>query len=242
MDIEDIHFKVAAARRILARNGCESRVAGHVSVRAPSEDGFYVSTFEYFDETLPDKVLKLSMDLTVKEGDSTASPAVDFHASIYLARPDVNSIIHTHSHYVSIVATTRETIGMYNVGSVLFYEDQAIHLDGGDKPNVFPDAIVSNLGQKRVLLIQNHGAIVASQSLEAATIEALMLEYAARCHVEARMIGGVEYPESAVLRSRTNYRKYFLPEMWDANLRRLEKSDPDLWEWLDGSAGDSART
>ena len=30
MDVDDIRFKIAAARRILARNGCESRVAGHV--------------------------------------------------------------------------------------------------------------------------------------------------------------------------------------------------------------------
>ena len=59
------------------------------------------------------------------EGDWEPSPAVRFHAGFYKARPDVNSVIHTHSHYVSVFATTRRTIGIYNVVSVLFYEDQA---------------------------------------------------------------------------------------------------------------------
>ena len=51
MDIDDPRFLVAASRRILARNGCESAVAGHVSMRAADGDSFWVSPFEYFDET-----------------------------------------------------------------------------------------------------------------------------------------------------------------------------------------------
>ena len=82
MDVDDIRFRIAAARRILARNGCESRVAGHVSARAEGEDAFYVSPFEYFDETLPDRVVKVSMDLEVLEGDWEASPAIRFHAAV----------------------------------------------------------------------------------------------------------------------------------------------------------------
>ena len=50
-------FQVAAARRILAQEGCESRVAGHVSVRDPERpDAFWVSPFGYFGETLPSDV------------------------------------------------------------------------------------------------------------------------------------------------------------------------------------------
>ena len=83
MDIDDIRFKIAAARRILARNGCESQVAGHVSARADGEDAFWVSPFEYFDETLPDRVVKASFDLALLEGDWEPSPAIQFHAAIY---------------------------------------------------------------------------------------------------------------------------------------------------------------
>ena len=232
MDVDDIRFKIAAARRILARNGCESRVAGHVSARAEGEDAFYVSPFEYFDETLPDRIVKVSMDLDVLEGDWEASPAIRFHAGFYRARPDVNSVIHTHSRWVSIFATTRRTIGMYNVVSVLFHEDQALYEDDGSHGPVDPELMCTALGDRRMLLIKNHGAIVVSQSLENATIEACMLEVAAEYHMRAEAIGGTEFPDVEARRAREKYHKYFLPQMWDANFRRLRKSDPDLFAFV----------
>jgi L-fuculose-phosphate aldolase len=66
---EQIRFEIAMSRRILAREGCESAVAGHVSVRSPGEDAFWVSPFEYFDESLPERVIKASFDLDRLEGE-----------------------------------------------------------------------------------------------------------------------------------------------------------------------------
>jgi L-fuculose-phosphate aldolase len=232
VNTDDIRFKIAASRRMLANNGCESAVAGHVSARVQGEDAFWVSPFEYFDETLPDRIIKVSLDMKLLEGDWEPSPAVRFHAGFYKARPDVNSVIHTHSHYVSLFSTNRRTIGMYNVVSVLFYEDQALYEDDGTHPPVDPELMCEALGDKRVLLIKNHGAVICSQSLENATIEAMQLEVAARYHLEAEQIGGSEFPPAESLRGREAYHKYFLPQMWDANFRRLRKSDPDLFDWL----------
>ena len=144
----------------------------------------------------------------------------------------MNSVIHTHSHYVSIFATTRRMIGMYNVVSVLFHEDQALYEDDGTHPPVDPELMCAALGDRRVLLIKNHGAIIVSQSLENATIEACMLEVAAEYQMEAEAIGGTEFPDVEARRARVKYHKYFLPQMWDANFRRLRKSDPDLFAFV----------
>lgn len=226
----DIRFRIAASRRILARNGCESAVAGHVSMRAADgEDAFWVSPFEYFDESLPEHVVKVGFDMKLRAGDWEPSPAVHFHAAFYQARPDAMSVIHTHSHYVSVLSTTRRPVGMYNVVSVLFHNDQALYEDDGTRPAVEDERLTAALGDKRVLIIKNHGAIVVSQSLENATIEAAMLEKAARYHIEAEAIGGTEIPEPEVIRGRGAYHKHFLPNMWEANLRRLRKSDPELF-------------
>lgn len=226
-DLTDPRLRVAVSRRILARNGCESMVAGHVSERA--DGGFWVSPFGYFEETTPEMVVKVGFDLERLEGDWEPSPAIQFHAAIYASRPDVRSVIHIHSHYVSVFATVGRPIGMYNVGSVLFFDDQVLHADDGSRPPVEGNELARELGDKRVVLIKNHGAIVASQSLEQATIEAMMLEVAARYHIEAEAIGGTEFPEAEVVRGREKYRQHFLPNMWDANVRRLRKSDPDLF-------------
>jgi L-fuculose-phosphate aldolase len=144
----------------------------------------------------------------------------------------VTPVIHTHSRYVSIFATTRRTIGMYNVVSVLFHEDQALYEDDGTHPPVDPELMCATLGNRRVLLIKNHGAIIVSQSLENATIEACMLEVAAEYQLEAEAIGGTEFPDVEARRAREKYRKYFLPQMWDANFRRLRRSDPDLFAFV----------
>ena len=60
-----------------------------------------------------------------------------------------------------------------------------------------------------------------------------MLEKAAKYHIDAERIGGSEIPLAEVIRGREKYYKYFIPNMWQANLRRLRRSDPDLFAYLD---------
>jgi L-fuculose-phosphate aldolase len=234
MRSDDLRFRISAARRILYREGCDSAVAGHVSARADDrDDAFWISPFEYFDETTPDRIVKLSLDLELLEGSWEPSPAAQFHAAIYAGKPALRSVIHTHSYWLSVFSTTEREIGMYNVGSVLFHEDQVLHADDGSGPPVDGTTLVAKLGDRHVVLIKNHGAIVVDESLESCTIKALMLEKAARYHIDAERIGGSEIALAEVIRGRGQYYKYFLPNMWEANLRRLRRSDPDLFEYLD---------
>ena len=71
--------------------------------------------------------------------------------------------------------------------------------------------------------MKNHGAIVASDSVENAVIEAITLEAAARYHLECVAIGGTEIAEAEVLGGKTMYRRHYLPQMWRANLTRLRQ-------------------
>jgi L-fuculose-phosphate aldolase len=232
VDEKDPRFRIAASRRMLARNGCESRVAGHVSERVAGEDAFHVSPFGYFDETTPDMVVKLSLDLERLDGEWEPSPAVEFHAEIYRRRPDVTAIVHTHSHELSKFVTRARPIGMYNVAAVLFADEQVLYDKDDPARHDMGDSLAGCLGAKRVVLMKNHGAVVASESLERATIEAMMLEVCAEYHLAAEAIGGSEIPAGEVQRGKGRYRELFLPQMWEANYRRLRRSDPDLFELL----------
>jgi L-fuculose-phosphate aldolase len=227
IDTEDIRFKVAAARRMLYREGCDSNVGGHVSARAHGEDAFWATGFEYFDQTRPDNVAKLDFSLQVIEGELSFSPALNFHARIYELRPDVEAIVHLHSHYLSVLSSVQgRTIGMYNVGSVLFYDDQATYFDDGHKAHV---SVADALGDKRLVIMKNHGGIIASQSIESATIEALMAEQGARYHLECEAISGTPILTDEVVGGRAMYFKHFIPNMWTSNVDRLRRSDPDLF-------------
>jgi L-fuculose-phosphate aldolase len=231
MDTNDIRFRIAAARRILYREGCDSNVGGHVSARAHGEDAFWVTGLEYFDQTTPERVGKVGFDLQPREGPLAFSPAVNFHARIYETRPDVEAIVHLHSHFVTVFSSTERILGMYGVTSVLFHEEQSTYADDGVKSHL---AVVDALGPNRVVFMKNHGAIVASQSLEQATIEALMVEQGARLHLACVAAGGTQIAEAEVVSGKAAYQKHFLPNMWEANVARLRRTDPDLFDGIDG--------
>ncbi len=232
--IDDIRFRLAASRRMLYRHGCDSAVAGHVSARA-GDVGFWMTPFEYFDETTPDRVSRLGWDCApLDDGTLPNSPAAAFHSVIYRRRPDVGSIIHIHSHYVSVLVSTDRDLGMYNVAAALFFEEQAQYVDDGVRPSVDGERMADCLGDRSVLLMRGHGALIAAKTVEEATILALTLEKMARYDIEARATGGQEIPTPEVERLKRQYHTYFLPQMWEANLRRLRGSDPDLFA---GEAG-----
>jgi L-fuculose-phosphate aldolase len=225
-DETSLPFRIAAGRRMLYREGCDSNVSGHVSARADEGDRFWVTGFEYFDETLPENIAQLDFDLNVVQGEHALSPAVNFHALIYRRRPDVRAIVHLHSHYISVLSSLGVTVGMYNVAAVLFLDEQVTYFDDGHKPHT---DVVDELGDRRVALMKNHGAIIASDSLEHAVIEAMTLEACARYHLECVAAGGTEILHDEVVGGKAMYRKYYLQQMWEANYRRLRTSDPDLF-------------
>ena len=105
---EDRHPLPHRRRRAASSTGraATRNVGGHVSARADEGDGFWVTGFEYFDQTMPDGVAKLDFDLQPLVGASTTlSPAVNFHALIYRAAPRRNAIVHLHSHHVSVLSS-----------------------------------------------------------------------------------------------------------------------------------------
>jgi L-fuculose-phosphate aldolase len=230
MNVDDPRFAVAAARRMLHRAGCESLVAGHVSQRDKGGETFWVTPFQYFDETLPDDVIEIGItDLRLRGEGADASPAVEFHSKLYQARPDVNAVVHLHSHWVSVWAATGRPVGTHTPPAALFYEEQAFFADDGTRPGAEGDRIVASIGDRNVLWMANHGVIVVAPDLGSATVQAMMLERVISQQIPIEAIGGHEPPEAEVRRVKGQYHKYFIPNMWEANLRRLRRSDPELF-------------
>ncbi len=232
-DVENApRFRVAAARRMLYRAGLDSQVGGHVSLRVPGEDAFWVTPFQYFDETLPEHVSKVGFDLTVREpGTLPASPGINFHASVMLARPDVNCVIHTHAKTIATLATTRRKFGVYYVYGSMFADLVAEFVDD---PRMTPDqegaAIAAAMGQNKVVLMPHHGSVHVGESLEFATVETIAFNLACEYQLAAMAVGGEPMDPSTARSYRDAYYKYgFREQMWLANYRRLRTSDPDLF-------------
>jgi L-fuculose-phosphate aldolase len=230
----DARWRIAAARRLLYRHGCDSGIAGHVSQRADDDESFWVTPFEFFDETVPDSVIRLGFDLDLREGEGAPSPAVQFHASIYAARPDVGSIIHTHSRNAMIFSTLGVELGMFHAAATIFAGRQALFRDDGVLPPAHGPAMVSALGDARLLIMRNHGALIASPSLEDATVEAITFEQQAEIHLGAARAGGTPMQHAEVLQNQADYDTHYRKMTWDAIVRRLPTTDPDLFSHLPG--------
>ena len=232
MDRADERWRIAAARRLLYRHGCDSGIAGHVSVRA-DDDSFWITPFEYFDETRPASAVRIGFDLAVREGAAVASPAVQFHAAIFAARPDVGSVVHTHSFHACVLSSLGVPLGMYHAAATIFHERQVVFRDDGILPSVHGPAVVEALGDRGLLIAMNHGIIVAADTLEHATVEAITFEQQAQLHLACVAAGGQEMHDAEVRQAKADYDRYYRAATWEAMMRRLPATDPDLFDALD---------
>lgn len=231
----DQRFMVAASRRMLYRNGLDSDIGGHVSVRDVNEpDSFWITPMQYFDETLPADVCRYGLDLRRRGQDGPpVSAALSFHAAIYAARGDVNAIVHAHSEFISVLSTAAP-FGLYYDYAALFLDRVAPTFEDvpGRSPRDEADLIAAALGAHRVMMMRHHGSIHVGSSIERVTVEAICFELCARRQVRAMAIGGEPLPVARARVYRDSYeRACFHDHFWDANLRRLRRSDPDLFDF-----------
>ena len=178
---------------------------------------------------MPERVTKWTFDLQLLEGEWEASPAIEFHAAFYRCRPDVNCVIHTHSHYAMVFATTGRVLGMYNDMSGLFLDEQVVYVEDGVRPPVDGPRMCEVVGDRHTVIIKNHGAIFLGDSIETTTVEAFTFEKCARIQIEAESIGGTKHVRAYAEHSKDAYQRYYRPQMWAAAVRRLRRDDPELF-------------
>jgi L-fuculose-phosphate aldolase len=245
MPMDDLQFKIAAARRMMFHAGLDrDDLSGQVTARDESDpSSFWTTGLELFDLTTPETVIRSTINLghirgsfapdgrSVVDlgGPMAVSAAAGWLSAIYRHRPDVNAVIHTHAPHISAVATTGEVVGMYHNRTVVFYKDQAFYDDDGTRTASGED-IVDALGDNSVLIMRNHGAVVVAPSIEAATVMVIMLEQAARFHVLARSIGGTPFADNDVFLAKRDPMRKNPWGLWEQHLRRLRRTDPDLFE------------
>lgn len=102
---------LACACRILAMTGQEAGLAGQISARSDRAGAYWTLRFGLgFDEATPDDFIEVDGDLNTLTGSGMPNPATRFHLWVYEARPDVQSIVHTHSPWASALAAARQPL------------------------------------------------------------------------------------------------------------------------------------
>lgn len=182
---------LAAACRILAREGHESGLAGQVTARAETPNTWWTLPFGCgFDEASAGRMVLVDEDLEPLQG-ARPNPGVRFHVWIYRKRPDVKAIVHTHAPYAAALSCTASSLKTIHMDTAMLHG--CAHLPEWPGVPLADDEgrlISGALGEAKAILLANHGLLSAGSSVEEATYLAVFFERAARMQLRAMAAGG----------------------------------------------------
>ncbi|MGE8547868.1 aldolase [Alcaligenes sp. Marseille-Q7550] len=199
---------MACACRILAMTEQEAGLAGQISVRSERPDAYWTLRFGLgFDEATPQDFIEVDRDLNTLSGQGMANPATRFHLWVYQARPDVQSIIHTHSPWASALAAARQPLVIAQMDMTPLHEDCAFLPDWPGVPIADQEGVIISraLGDKRAIILAHHGYLTAGRSCEEATYLSVYLERAARLQIRAQAFGPLTPVDDALAREAHDY-------------------------------------
>src|SRR5688500_10230363 len=107
----DIREMIAMASNVLALEDHGDLVWGHVSIRDPDGRGVWMKASTWgFDEITPERVLLIGWDGDVLAGDGRRHAEYPIHTEIMRARPEVNSVVHTHAPHAVAFASLEQPL------------------------------------------------------------------------------------------------------------------------------------
>jgi L-fuculose-phosphate aldolase len=203
-----VQENLAYAARILAMTGQEAGLAGQITARSERPKAYWTLRFGLgFDEATPADFIEVDGDLNTLTGEGMANPATRFHLWVYEARPDVNSIVHTHPPWVAALAAAREPLVISQMDMTPFHNDCAFLAEWPGLPIADYEGVVISkaLGNKKSIILAHHGYLTAGATVEEATYLSVYLERAARMHIRARVFGPVTPVDDALAKEAHDY-------------------------------------
>ena len=179
--------QLAIAFRLFARHGLHIGMAGHISARDPEwSDLFWVNPLgiNFSQIKVSDLLLVNSAgEIVVGKGPLNRA-AFAIHAALHEARPDVVAAAHTHSTYGKAWSTLGRLLDPLTQDACSFYEDHALFEDysGVVLETDEGERIAQVLGQRKAVILKNHGILTAGPSIEAAAWWYIALENV--CHTQ----------------------------------------------------------
>ena len=175
---------------------------GHVSARNPTNPNhFFMSRARAPSQIEAADIVEYDLDGKPIAGPVARSPYSELfiHAEVYRARPDVNSVVHSHAPDV-IPATLVSTPLRALTQTTRFLCDGAPLFDltenFPDAKNILVDtpakgkALVKTLGGYTVALMRGHGDTVVADTVRTAVFNAIYTAAAGRLQREAMIISG----------------------------------------------------
>lgn len=233
-----MRLDLAAAYRLAVIYGWTDLNNSHFSARIPGTDHFLLNPFGMlFDEITASSLIKVDHQGNVigESGYPTNPAGFVIHGAIHMAVTEANCIIHTHSRFGTAVAMQKQGLlpasqkALTLMGWLAYHDFEGAALDTDERPR-----IVGDLGDKKLMILRNHGLLSVGRSMGEAFVWMYRLETACRMQIDA-LSGGAELnPISNATRQHTIAQglKMYGPGgfieaglEWPALIRQLERVD-----------------
>ena len=225
---------LAACYRLVDAYGMTDLIYNHITLRIPGTEHLLINLYGLlYKEITASSLVKIDV-----EGNIISTPETSYginksgyviHGAIHTARPDVNSVIHTHTRAGLAVASMKcgllplTQTSMRFVGHLAYhaYEGPALDLAGRER-------LVADLGAHDAMILDNHGLLTCGPSVGEAFNLMYQLEMSCQAQVdtmaaraELKMPGAGVLDKTANLYQPGTRRAYGVLE-WPAMLRLLD--------------------
>ena len=161
----DLKSAVVDVARAMSNEGLVIGSAGNVSARAAGNNAMYITpTRVAYPDLTPEDIVTVTFKGDPIEGEGLPSTESLMHGAVYAARPDVRAVIHAHPVHASAMAVRREAIPA-------LVDEQVVYLGGAVEVSPYAPAAseelaenaVAALGERRAVLLANHGTLAVGQ-------------------------------------------------------------------------------
>ncbi|MDH3599488.1 MAG: class II aldolase/adducin family protein [Candidatus Tectomicrobia bacterium] len=234
-----LRVDLAAAYRLAVIYGWTDLNNTHFSARVPGTDNhFLLNPFGlFFDEITASSLIKVDHEGTILgDSDYPANPAgFNIHGAVHMGVANAHCILHTHSRFGTAVAMQKHGLlpasqkALTVMGWVGYHDFEGPALNADERPR-----IVSDLGDRKILILRNHGLLSVGETIGEAFVWMYRIETACRMQIDALAGGSELYPlsqetqQSSIQTGLKMYGKGGFIEAgleWPALLRQLERID-----------------
>lgn len=193
---ERLHRKqrLAAAFRLFAQFGFSEGIAGHITVRDPEyPDCFWVNPFgTHFSLVRTSDLILVNHQGEVLIGNASVNEAaIAIHSQVHAARPDAIAAVHAHSLYGKSWSSLGRFLDPITQDACAFYEDHALFEDYTGLVLAPEEAkrIARDLGNKKAIILRNHGLLTVGQTVDEAAWWFITMERSCQAQLLAEAAG-----------------------------------------------------
>ena len=191
MDSSELRKQMIETAVEFNRSGLSVGNSGNLSAR--TSQGFLITPtgIPYLQLKEAD-IVEMDLQGNIVQGDLKPSSEWHFHRGIYLARKDVNAIVHVHSDYATGLACTRQDIPAFHY---------MVARAGGDSircaeyatfgTETLSQNAVEALHERNACLLANHGMIALGERIDAAYKLAEEIEDLAKQYCIGKQFGEI---------------------------------------------------